>query len=62
VEGKGKGRRGREAEGERREGREGEGKGFAGPMSNCFLRACYGSLVVFIFHLYNSYSIFIFSS
>jgi len=32
--------RGREGKGRGREGREGEGKGFAGPLSNCFLRAC----------------------
>jgi len=39
-EGKGR-RRAREGEGKGKEGkgREGEGKGFAGPMSNCFLRA-----------------------
>jgi len=28
----------REGRGEEGEGTEGEGKGFAGPMSNCFLR------------------------
>jgi len=38
---KGKGRgRGREGEGKGRGGKERWGNGFAGPMSNCFLRAC----------------------
>jgi len=31
--------KGREKERMRKEGRKGERKGFAGPMSNCFLRA-----------------------
>jgi len=41
-EGRGRRRkRGGEGQGKwRGKGREGEGKGFAGPMSNCFLRAC----------------------
>jgi len=42
-EGKEKGEeRGGEWEQKGRRGeRKGDGKGFAGPMSNCFLRACY---------------------
>ena len=40
-EGKGRGRK------RERKGREGEGKGFAGPVSNCFLRSRY--LVIYQF-------------
>jgi len=36
-------RRERGGQEEKGEDRKREGKGFAGPMCNCFLRACYGS-------------------
>jgi len=38
--GRGRGRREGEAKGNEKRGREEEGKGFAGPMSKCFLRTC----------------------
>jgi len=44
-EGKGRGEKGKKGQGRGREGKgmgrqEGDEKGFAGPMSNCFLRSC----------------------
>jgi len=42
-----KGRERREGEGRRRGRRKREGKGFAGPLSNCFLRACLMSAKIY---------------